>query len=352
MAARKSTTKTAEAESEATEERALEPSGNGRQLVPTVQGTALDVYQDREIVNELMSRLMSFHPAAKEVGKAGMLMAAQLALLMGASPLPSTNEIHIWKDNRGNVQVSPGINYWRRRARQWLGIWWVERPRPMTELELREYEISEGELGAICKGAAMRDVEPLLSRGIPIKDVLAAKTLIGLGTVDTGKTQYGSYKEQKQGRPLIWTAVKRCETDLLKQLFPYEAGENFQPGAGLQVVNGGGYAVDDQSRHWGELSLQLSAQTVIDSDDSIDDINEDLFGSKAGYGQIDLDLPPDDDKEEFVEVESANGIHMVPSSIIALGNDAIREYVADQQAKDEAEYREEVTTKKAGKSSR
>lgn len=316
-----------------------EHSNNGasadRQLIPTVEGTALATYQDREVVKELVSRLMSFHPAKDEVGQAGMLMAAQLALLMGASPLPGTNEIHIWKDNRGNINVSPGINYWRRRAQTYGGIWWVDRPRPMTELERREYYIPDGELAAICIGMSMQEIQPLLDRNVSIKDIAKAKAIIGVGTVTTSKTQYGAYKEQKSGRPLIWTAVKRAETDILKQLFPYRPGESFTAGAGLRPMEGGGgYTLDTASPHWAGLSMTLAEpeRTLPEGDRSVDDINEELFGSKAGYGTVQVDFEPEDDETEFVEVMSDQGKHMVPVDIVALGDDAIREYVHDLEA--------------------
>lgn len=267
-------------------------------------------------------------------------MAAQLALLMGASPLPATNEIHIWKDNKDNIMVMPGINYWRRRAQVYGGIWWIDRPRPMTELERREYYIPDNELSGICKGMSMQEIQPLLDRQIPIAEIGKAKALIGVGTVSTAKTSYGSFKEQKSGRPLIWTAVKRAETDLLKQLFPYRPGESFAPGAGLQPLEGGGgYTLDTASPHWAGLSLELAEpeRSLTDGiDRTVDDINEELFGSKAGYGvQIDFHPEEDDDEDEFVEVESNKGKYMVPVDIVALGNDAVREYIADQEAGDD-----------------
>ena len=66
-------------------------------IVEHVSGTALENFRDRDEVRELAQRLLSLHPQAKEIGISGMTAVAQLALLVGASPLPGTNEIHVWK---------------------------------------------------------------------------------------------------------------------------------------------------------------------------------------------------------------------------------------------------------------
>ena len=85
------------------------------QHVENVGETALSMYENRNVVRELASRMIMLHPAAAEVGNRAMMEAAQLALMIGASPLPATNEIHIYPAN-GKVIVQPGINYWQRRA--------------------------------------------------------------------------------------------------------------------------------------------------------------------------------------------------------------------------------------------
>jgi hypothetical protein len=42
--------------------------------------------------------MMKFHPAYTDVGDAGMIAAAQLAILSDANPLPTMGEIHVWKN--------------------------------------------------------------------------------------------------------------------------------------------------------------------------------------------------------------------------------------------------------------
>jgi hypothetical protein len=261
-----------------------EPANNGQQLIPAVENTALAHYQDRVIVNELYDRIMRFHPSATDIGQQGMMQVAQLALLMGASPLPATNEIHAWKDNKNKVHVQPGINYWRRRAQYYGGIFWRVRPRPMTPQERITYDIPANDIGAICVGMKANELAIWTARGIPWKDVVQSFAQIGLGSVT--KAAGNAYqKEKKAGRPLSWTAIKRCETDILKQLFPYQPGEAFEPGAGLtRTAIDGEYTIKDGSA-WASLDMGLGDDDPIPDDE---DINE-LFGlgSDNAGGQID-----------------------------------------------------------------
>lgn len=218
------------------------------QHVERVGDTRIAEYQDRSLVRELTSRLMSFHPAAREVGERGMLEAAQLAILMGASPIPSTNEIHIYKDNRGATTIQIGINYWRRRAIAYGGVHWVQRPRPMTVDETEMYGVTPDKRAAICKAARQADIDRLQEQGLSLVDARASTTIIGLGEAHTGtyNTKHGSeYVESKNGRPLMWTAMKRAETDVLKQLFPYIPGEQLEPGMGLRRSETGQIVLDD-----------------------------------------------------------------------------------------------------------
>jgi hypothetical protein len=190
-----------------------------QEIIPVdVTGTQIEQYGQREIVRELVSRLMLFHPAAKEVGEPGMLAAAQLAVLIGASPLPGLNEIHIWKDPKtGNVIVQPGINYDRRRGNDLGGVFWVDDPRPMTIDERAAYLVPEGIPAAICKGARYDRVRELLQLGVSVNDAVKGMTMTGVGTVD--KTSKGALYAKKN-RPLVWTATKCAEADLLRKLFP------------------------------------------------------------------------------------------------------------------------------------
>lgn len=267
------------------------------QIVERVADTQLAAYADRDLVRELAYRLMKFHPAAKEVGQDAMLAAAQLAIVMGASPLPGTNEIHIYRDNRG-VTVQPGINYWRRRATQYGGIHWIIRPRPMTDDEVALYGLSKNELGAICRASRQFDVDDLMSKGLNIREARESSGATGLGTVTTDTASSGRYKEQKNGRPLIWTAIKRAETDVLKQLFPFVPGEQFAPGLGLARDASGALHLSDE-RQWQHAGdpVAIEAGRAPNSDTpqpSLAELNQRMFGGVRVSSSGEVEVVEDD----------------------------------------------------------
>lgn len=246
-------------------------------VIEKVSGTALEVYADRQVVRELVTRLMSFHPAAQEVGEKGMIQAAQLAILMGASPLPSMNEIHIWKDNRGNTIVAPGVNYWKRRATQQGGVWWDFEARPMTESEREAYGLQDYEVGAICRGVKMADLERAIAKGIPWQAAVKSLGKTGVGVVSTERWNSGKgFKEQKSGRPLWWTAGKRAETDCLKTLFPYIPGERMDGGAGMRQRDDGTYEPTNDV-HWAGLDLSLDEHEIEEGEYTVEEVNS-MFG--------------------------------------------------------------------------
>lgn len=267
------------------------------QVIDSVHGTALENYADRSIVRELMSRLLKFHPAAAEVGEPGMLMAAQIAILMGASPLPGTNEIHIWMD-KGKPKVEAGINYWQRRGDQKGGVLWDIEPRPMTEAEREMYQIADGFYGAICRGVRLMDIEQLRQMGLSINQAMKMKGVTGIGVA--AKTEYA-----KNGRPPIWTAIKRSKTDFFKMAFPFIPGEIIAPGVGMQRNADGAIQPDYSDPHWGaELSWDAQDEPAERSEFvqhmatlPHEEFNEILFGDGGGDGIIegDYDHQPEPD---------------------------------------------------------
>jgi hypothetical protein len=189
---------------------------NEKQLT-TVDGTAIERYQNREVVREMADRLMALHPSAEEVGTMGMRAAAQLAVLVDASPLPSTNEIHVWMD-KGKISVALGINYYRRKAEEWGGVLWLIQPRQMRQQEREEYGIPEGHLAGIARAVKVEDMEKYLGMGLTPNDVWDMASRTGIGTASQG--EYA-----KKGRPPVWTAFKRAEVDLYRQLFPVQMAQ-------------------------------------------------------------------------------------------------------------------------------
>lgn len=168
---------------------------------------------------QLADALMSMHPAAKEVGIEGMRTAAQLALLTGANPLPGTNGIHVWKDEKGKVATTFGIGFWRGEAERAGGLLWIIPPRLMTDDERKANGIAPGVLAAICSASLRSDVFSLRAQARQFGDELGfedakrevARTGIGIAN----QNEYA-----KKGRPQGWSATERAERDLLRKLTP------------------------------------------------------------------------------------------------------------------------------------
>lgn len=203
-------------------------------LVTTNGDRMVTVYGQQEAVTALVERMMTFHPAASEVGREGMLMAAELAVMIGASPLPSVNEIHIYKD-KGGVKVAPGQNWWQRRAEGKGGVRWVFQARPMTKEERDAYGIPNGVFAAICKGMRAVDYTQARREGMTFAQAENACSYIGIGTA--AQSEYA-----KNGRPAVWTAIKRALKDFYSQAFPWTPGEQFDAGAGMKRTADGYYA--------------------------------------------------------------------------------------------------------------
>ena len=186
-------------------------------LIVSSNGNGIAQYAPREDVRELTNRLLAMHPAAAEVGENAMRAAAQLALMLGANPLPGVNEMHIWRDNKGRNCMSLGINYWRRKAEEWGGVLYEIRPRLMKTAEAVEYGVPNGTTGAICKAVRANDMIRYRQLGFAATEVWDMCGRTGVGTATAN--EYA-----KAGRPPSWTALKRAETDMLRQLFPAEFG--------------------------------------------------------------------------------------------------------------------------------
>lgn len=179
-----------------------------------VSGTAIQAYADRGVVREMGDRLMMLHPAAAKLGKPAMLGLGQLAIMLGANPLPGAGELDVWPDKKsGQPRFNIGVAFFRRRAGELGGVAWRVKPRSMTEEERAEYGIKDGELASICEACSKADMFQALKEGLTADAVWSFFSRIGVGTVD--KREF-----PKTGRPLIWTAQKRAEKDCLNKLFP------------------------------------------------------------------------------------------------------------------------------------
>lgn len=228
--------------------------------------TALAGYGQRNEVDELVNRLMSLHPQSLEVGERGMMAVAQTALLLGANPLPGANEIHVWKDNKGKTCFQLGVGYYRRKSQEWGGVLFQIRPRQMNDNERREYGIAQGQIAAICIGANGEDLEKYARMGFKANEIWDMCGRVGIGTV--AQTEY-----PKNGRPVVWIALKRAETDMLRQLFPVQMGNTDRAAAELGAL--------PDAPQWGSQVFEAGEDEPIVgqfTDLSDDDLNGDLFG--------------------------------------------------------------------------
>lgn len=276
-------------------------------------GSAMSAYQDRDDVRELGDRLLAMHPAAAEVGPAAMRAAAQLALMLGANPLPGVNEVHVWKDGKGRSCMSLGINYWRRKGAEWGGYLYEVRPRPMKPAELTEYGIPSGTMAAICKGVRAADMIRYKQLGFTTAEIWDMCGRTGVGTQSAN--EYA-----KSGRPNIWTSLKRAETDMLRQLFPAEVAEverqTVTPGAPIVTVEP---AEEDDIT---EESKEVDLPAVEEGRYTLDDANADLGFSAAptnGKPAASTGPGPLDDDEQVVYEAPAR--EFIPAAAALIGTD-------------------------------
>lgn len=197
----------------------------------------LGTLMNQEQIITLGDNLMGVHPAAKDIGKVGMRTVAQLAIMTGANPLPGTNGIHPWIDNKGKLCIQFGIGFWRGEVEKRGGMIWVDRPRLMTDDERTNWGVSENEVGFICRGTTwdavkkIRQEEMELGGELSLKEAREMLYKEGVGIV--GMETWGNssnYKEQKTGRSLYWTAAERAERDLCRKLAPI-----FTPGQHVET---------------------------------------------------------------------------------------------------------------------
>lgn len=212
---------------------------------------------EKQTATELAAAIMTFHPGygaiKKKLGegaaKTAMLQMAQLSLMIGASPLPYTNEMHPF-ENRGQVTIQLGINYYRRRAREYAGgVLFQIEPRPMKSDEITDYDIDgKVQRGAICRGIRFDEYVKLKGLGLSTNEIYAMAARTGIAVVDRKEYSWN-------GRSLVQKAMKRSEVDLYRQLIP-ELNISVNPGA----VQSAGLQWDEHP----ESAAQIAPADVID----------------------------------------------------------------------------------------
>ena len=288
------------------------------QSLAVVENTSIYVGQpiDRSMVTEFADTLMGVHPGAKDVGVVGMRTVAQLALITGANPLPGTNGIHAWKDNKGRICVQFGVGFWRSQAELEGGVLWTERPRPMSPEEREYYGIEETQAASICIGALGKHVFNLIRDAhnlgitVSLKDAKDEVARIGTGVVD-------AREYTKAGRSRQWSADLRAERDMLRQLVPVmaRAQKNLQEG----TISSGG-----EGWSAGEFVRIQTENTKVPDGYTVEDANSDFFDddpsptatreeveAEADFLEgviveegLDVDFP-DDNKEKPAEIKES-----------------------------------------------
>lgn len=259
---------------------------------------------DQDMIVRMGDNLMGVHPSADEIGTRGLRTVAQLALMTGANPLPGTNGIHAWRDNKGKLCIQFGIGFWRGQAEAEGGIVWIDRPRPMSDEERAWYQIADDDYAAIAKGALQRDVFNLLrdarQMGLDMgfNEAKEEVARVGIATAGTGTYTYNNkqhFKEKKQGRPLIWTAIEGAERDLLRQLTPIlkRSRENLEQST---RVEGG----QDWSVH---QFVRVPSGTELEDMD-LDEANDALFGPEPMAEEGDFEEVEDIDEEAVEEARA------------------------------------------------
>jgi hypothetical protein len=190
-----------------------------------VTNSTIQMYGSRDDLNLITDRLMSMHPSAKQVGTDGMRAVAQLALMMGANPLPTAGEIYVWVDWQGKTSTTLGVAYYRRKASEKDTVIWQSgnEPRPMTPQERETYGVPVGALAGLCKGLLLSEYTALLNSGVPWQEaqkmlartshaiVVADEMFYADNKTNRDKNRVGKPLPAPTGRTWQWVAEKRAE---------------------------------------------------------------------------------------------------------------------------------------------
>lgn len=254
------------------------------QVVERVEGTVLQPYQNRDVVRELTERLTAMHPNAKELGTAGVMAVAQVALMTGANPMPGSNGIHAWRDKDGNLKMMYGIGYWRGQGEYAGGIRWSIQPRPMTRQEMEKYGIQPTIKkydktyqvhAAICAGALWSEIRKAkalyreFGENPPLREVAEEVSVIGYAVVD--ESEYA-----KVGRSLSWTATERAERDMWRKLLPVIARQEDRE---LARNDNGTPSSYSDAPEWLDGYVRPDDPEVFEG--QYEDVNDLLFGDSA-----------------------------------------------------------------------
>lgn len=214
--------------------------GNGSES-PAIEGSVgleLEIYGGRAEIKELSTRILTMLPSARDVGKAGAVALAQVAIAMQLNPF--VGEVWAIPQKGGTFTIMPGIKGIRRKAHEKVekdnGYYTVDFRRA-TEEELEGLIINKGDIPRAC------DVRVISDKTIRFHEVAG------------GFPKYTGIGLYRKGEPTkmlpLQVARKRAESDALKQAFDLP----------LPVIMGPGAEPDDQG--WDVVSQPTAADHMM-----------------------------------------------------------------------------------------
>lgn len=233
---------------------------------------ALARYGDSDDVKGLTTRLQYMLPNADKLGTKGVALVAQVAIMHGLDPLPGSDHLYSWKDDRGNINVVVGYKGLLHLARKQVRFTHVSRA--MNDEERAEHGLAEKEIGYITELYEIASAIECQKANIPYHPVV-------------GSARWKPGEKIPAGRTPAWVAKKNSLKDALRQIVTTgtrlqeaidSAMQQFASQVGAEYTGDGWQLGDDAD----ERSL-IEAGVVPPNDD----------GDAAFNGQIiDVQLAP------------------------------------------------------------
>lgn len=164
---------------------------------------SLALYGDSDDVKGLTTRLQYMLPNADKLGTKGVALVAQVAVMHGLDPLPGSDHLYAWKDDKGNINVVVGYKGLLHLARKQVRFTHVSRA--MTVAERDEHGLSEKEIGYITELYEIASAIECRQAGIPYHPLI-------------GSARWKPGDKVPAGRTPAWVAKKNSLKDALRQI--------------------------------------------------------------------------------------------------------------------------------------
>ncbi len=197
--------------------RAMIDQDNARKVTPA---SAIVAYGDSDEVKQLAGRLQAFLPNSKELGKTGLHLVAQVAILHGLDPMPGSDHLYAWYDKKkGELVVTIGYKGLIHLARRELAF--THTSRPMTEQEREEHGLREGWIGYVTELYELAKAAECKQIGIPYHPVVGTAVWKPGDRVPAARTP-------------AWVAKKNSLKDALRQVVT--TGQRLQSALDMAAV--------------------------------------------------------------------------------------------------------------------